>query len=309
MKKQFVEGLIELAEGDSNIILITADLGFGAFEKFEERFPNQYFNVGIAEQAMIGVASGMALLGKKVFVYSIGNFVSLRCLEQIRNDACYHNLNINIVCQGGGFTYGSAGMSHHATEDIGIIRVLPNISLFTPLNGDEAHAITKAVTLIDGVTYIRLENDNMCYQTPVRGNSYVPYLLKESGDILIASYGSIVSEVMASASDKLISVAVFPSLKPVDYELWVNFIRQYRYIVVVEEHQETGGLGSILSDLIVKSRLFIPLDIMAIKDAYTSVVGNQMYLRELNEIDEFSISNKIELLLNSSHLEDKKIVF
>ena len=132
MRDAFVNALLALAEKNSNIMLLTGDLGFGAFDQFIERYPKQFLNAGVAEQNMMGVATGMALSGYVVYVYSIGNFATLRCLEQIRNDACYHEANVKIVICGGGFSYGSLGMSHHATEDLSIMRALPNIKIIAP---------------------------------------------------------------------------------------------------------------------------------------------------------------------------------
>ena len=127
MRNAFVKELINLALNDKDVFLLVGDLGFGAVEGFENKFPDRFINMGICEQNMISVASGMAFEGKKVFVYSIGNFSSLRCLEQIRNDCAYHEANVKIVCVGGGFVYGSLGMSHHATEDLALLRALPNV--------------------------------------------------------------------------------------------------------------------------------------------------------------------------------------
>ena len=138
MRDAFMNALFDLAELDSDVMLLTGDLGFGVFEEFEEKHPSQYLNVGVAEQNMIGIATGLALEGKKIFVYSIGNFPTLRCLEQIRNDACYHMLNINIIASGGGFSYGGLGMSHHATEDLSIMRALPDMSVVAPATAWEA---------------------------------------------------------------------------------------------------------------------------------------------------------------------------
>ena len=122
MRDVFIQRLSHLAETNDDVFLITGDLGFGVLEDFENKFPNQFLNVGVSEQNMTGVATGMALDGYKVFTYSIANFTTLRCLEQIRNDACYHDVNVNVVSIGGGFGYGSLGMSHHATEDLSIMR-------------------------------------------------------------------------------------------------------------------------------------------------------------------------------------------
>ena len=132
MRDTFVKTLMHIAQKDKNVILITGDLGFGVLKPFWEKFPDQFINAGIAEQDMTGFAAGMALSGKTVFTYSIGNFPTLRCIEQIRNDCAYHNANVKIVCVGGGFTYGSLGMSHHATEDIAVMRALPNVTVMAP---------------------------------------------------------------------------------------------------------------------------------------------------------------------------------
>ena len=155
MRDNFINVLTDLAKNDKEIVLLTGDLGFGVFEKFESSFPDQYFNVGVAEQNMIGLATGLALEGKKVVTYSIGNFGILRCLEQIRNDACYHDVNITVIANGGGFSYGSLGMSHHTTEDLAILRALPNMSVIAPCTTNEAGDAIKAllsVCLISAAT-------------------------------------------------------------------------------------------------------------------------------------------------------------
>src|SRR5438552_18082328 len=129
MRAAFIRTLSELAEHDRRITLIVGELGFGVVESFAERFPNQFLNAGVAEQNMTGIAAGLALSGKVVFTYSIANFPTLRCLEQVRNDVCYHNLNVNIVAVGGGVVYGPLGYTHHAVEDLAIMRTLPNITV------------------------------------------------------------------------------------------------------------------------------------------------------------------------------------
>ena len=144
MRDAFTTALTKLAEKDKNIVFLTGDLGYGVFDNFESRFNQQYFNVGISEQNMIGLATGLALEGKKIVTYSIGNFGTLRCLEQIRNDACYHDVNITIVANGGGFSYGPLGMSHHTTEDLSIMRAFPNISVLAPCTEHDASEATTA---------------------------------------------------------------------------------------------------------------------------------------------------------------------
>jgi len=153
MRDTFVRTLIELAKEDKNIELVTGDLGFGVLKPYWEAVPEQFTNAGIAEQNMTTLAAGMALTGKTVFTYSIGNFPTLRCLEQIRNDCAYHNANVKVVCVGGGFVYGSLGMSHHATEDIAILRALPDVVVLAPGDLVEAEEATKAMAKYNGTCY------------------------------------------------------------------------------------------------------------------------------------------------------------
>jgi len=161
MREAFMKSLFSLAKKDPSVILITADLGYGVFDEFESKFPDQYLNVGVAEHSMMGVASGLALEGKIIFTYSIGNFPTLRCLEHIRNDACYHELNINIVTSGGGFSYGGLGMSHHATEDLSIMRALPGINVIAPGTAWEAGEATIALYHDKKVGYLRINKSKI----------------------------------------------------------------------------------------------------------------------------------------------------
>src|SRR5207302_2491203 len=152
----FFKTLLEMAEHDDRVTLVVGDLGFGVVESFAQRFPNRFVNVGVAEQNMTGIAAGMALSGKVVFTYSIANFPILRCLEQIRNDVCYHNANVKIVAVGGGLAYGSLGSTHHATEDLAIMRALPRMVVVAPGDPTEAEAATQAVAAHAGPCYLRL---------------------------------------------------------------------------------------------------------------------------------------------------------
>ena len=156
MRTAFINTLNELASRDERIWLLCGDLGFSVLEPFAKSFPNRYVNVGVAEQNMTGVAAGLALSGKIVFTYSIANFPVIRCLEQIRNDVCAHNLNVKIVSVGGGFAYGSAGYTHHGTEDLAIMRVLPNMTVLAPGDPVETRLLTVAATEQPGPCYLRL---------------------------------------------------------------------------------------------------------------------------------------------------------
>ena len=300
MRDSFVSALTRLAENDKNIVLLTGDLGYGVFENFESRFHKQYFNVGISEQNMIGLATGLALEGKKVVTYSIGNFGTLRCLEQIRNDACYHDTNITIVANGGGFSYGSLGMSHHTTEDLSIMRALPNISVVAPCTDNEASEATTTMITNSGVGYLRLDKDSakdcLSSQPFVIGKSR---RYKEGKDLTLIVTGGILSEAyIASEELKKLGIEVrlvgMHSIKPIDVDEIKNSALYTGGIVTIEEHNKDGGLGSAVSEVCMDLKM-IPNKFLRIglENKFSSIVGNQQYLRSRYEMDNRAIVKKI----------------
>lgn len=288
MRDTFVKTLVELAKKNKNIELVTGDLGFGVLKPFWEQCPNQFTNAGIAEQNMTGIAAGMALSGKIVFTYSIGNFPTLRCLEQIRNDCAYHNANVKIVCVGGGFSYGSLGMSHQATEDIAIMRALPNVAVFAPGDLVEAEEITKAIVDYPGTCYLRLGRggekrihdkiDNFQIGKAIK--------IKDGKDIAIFSTGAIFDEVL-DAYNELVKnginpvVYTFPTVKPIDKEAIIEIAKKCRYIFTVEEHNVVGGFGSAVSEVVASLKgKKATIHAVGLNDEYSTNVGNQKYLRK-----------------------------
>src|SRR2546429_5530524 len=155
MRTAFIQTLNELADRDPRVCLVVGDLGFSVIEEFAQKHPDQFVNAGVSEQNMIGLAAGMALTGKIVFTYSIGNFATLRCLEQIRKDVCYHRANVKVVAVGGGLAYGNLGVTHHASEDVAIMRALPNMTLVAPLDPVEGRLSTPALVAREGPHYLR----------------------------------------------------------------------------------------------------------------------------------------------------------
>ena len=160
MRDRFISELLQRAKSDQKILLITGDLGFGVFDKYREELPDQFINAGVSEQNMTALACGLALEGFKVFTYSIGNFPTLRCLEQIRNDVCYHDANVTVVSIGGGFSYGQLGVSHFATEDLSIMRAIPNLTILTPSGEQQVAEMVQGIDEIQGPKYIRLDKDS-----------------------------------------------------------------------------------------------------------------------------------------------------
>lgn len=291
MRDTFVKTLIEEAKKDSNIELVTGDLGFGVLKPYFEQLPNQFTNAGIAEQSMTGIASGMALCGKTVFTYSIGNFPTLRCIEQIRNDCAYPHANVKIVCVGGGFVYGSLGMSHQATEDIAIMRALPEVTVVCPGDLVEAAEATKAIAHIPGTVYLRLGRGGEKRIHDKIENFQIGKAIKiqDAKDdcdkkVALFSTGAILDEATDAA--KMLEQAgigveeySFHTVKPIDKDVILDCAKRYDYIVTVEEHNIIGGFASAVSEVITDSDEKAKLIKIGLNDEYCSKVGNQKYLR------------------------------
>ncbi len=300
MRDTFVKTLIELAKKDKNIELVTGDLGFGVLKPYWEALPDQFTNAGIAEQNMTTMAAGMALAGKTVFTYSIGNFPTLRCLEQIRNDCAYHNANVKIVCVGGGFVYGSLGMSHHATEDIAILRALPDVVVLAPGDLLEAEEATKAMVKHNGTCYLRLGRggEKKIHQKIENFRIGKAIKVKEGQRVAIFSTGAIFEEVEGAVEILKLkgidpAVYTFPTVKPLDTEVINNTAKDFDLIVTVEEHNIVGGFGSavaeVLAEQVTKARLLR----IGLNDTYSAIVGSQKYLRSQFGIDSSGIAEKI----------------
>ncbi len=301
MRDAFTAALQGLAKNDPNIFLITGDLGFGVLKPYWEIFPHQFFNAGISEQAMTGMAAGMALSGKTVFTYSIGNFPTLRCLEQIRNDCAYHRANVKIVCVGGGFVYGSLGMSHHATEDMAILRALPDVAVFTPGDPIEVRAVMPVLTSHPGTCYLRLGRggEPTLHQKPIENYRIGQGLcLQEGQDVALLSAGGILSQTIAAAElleKQGVSAGVysFPTLKPLDEDLVRRLAKALPLLVTVEEHTILGGLGGAVAETVsdmAGSRARVMR--IGMRDAYSTIVGSQQYLREQYGLDAAAIAQK-----------------
>ena len=307
MRDTFVRTLIEIAKKDKNVHLITGDLGFGVLKPYWEQLPDQFTNAGISEQNMTSVAAGMALEGKIVFTYSIGNFPTLRCLEQIRNDCAYHNANVKIVCVGGGFVYGPLGMSHHATEDLAIMRSLPNITVMAPGDLIEAEAATKAIYKHQGTCYLRLGRggEKQIHENKLEDFQIGKAIKIQDGErVAIFSTGAILDEVF-EAKDMLekegIRPAVFsfPTVKPIDVSTIETVTKNFSLLVIVEEHNIVGGFGSAVSEVIAELNTHKAKIVrMGINDEYCTIVGSQKYLRKMENIDSLNIIRLIKEHLN-----------
>lgn len=300
MRDTFVRTLIALAKENPNIELITGDLGFGVLKPFWERLPDQFINAGIAEQNMTSAAAGMALEGKTVFTYSIGNFPTLRCLEQIRNDCAYHGANVKIVCVGGGFVYGSLGMSHHATEDIAVMRALPGVAVLCPGDLVEAEEATKAIAKYPGTCYLRLGRGGEKRIHDHIDNFKIGKAIKihDGEKIAIFSTGAIFEEVadaeaILAEHDIYPAVYTFPTVKPIDRAAIARCAADFDMIVTVEEHNIVGGFGSAVAEVLAELPERASLLRIGIHDTYSSIVGSQKYLRSQFGLDSGGIATQV----------------
>lgn len=308
MRDAFVKRLSELAESDPRIVLITGDLGFGVLDEFERRFPGQYLNVGVAEQNMIAVGTGMALEGFVVFTYSIGNFPTLRCLEQIRNDTCYHEASVKIVSVGGGFSYGQLGMSHHATEDLSIMRAIPGLAVCAPGSASEVRQAVDAIVEQRGPVYLRLERGSSEFRDE-GGSTFIlgrARMLRDGDGLTLIATGAIVAEAIA-AGELLSSAGIdcrilsMHTLKPLDVDAIIAAATETGGIVTIEENTILGGLGGAVAEQCLEKglrpRRYLRL---GIPDQYTSIVGDQAYLRRQVGLDRNSIATSVQRLLEES---------
>ena len=287
MRDPFVRALMERAAADPRLVLITGDLGFGVLRPFQEKFPAQYINAGIAEQAMTGMAAGLAMTGRTVLTYSIGNFPTFRCLEQIRNDCAYHELNVKIVCVGGGFVYGPLGMSHHATEDISVLRALPGVTVFTPGDPSEVEAVVPVMLDTPGTCYLRLGRGGEPRVHTSRITDWKApeaLTLMEGQDVAILSAGGILTQAVGAGEELLrcgihAQVMSFPCLKPLDVKTVSELGRRFRHVVTVEENTVVGGFGSAVAEVLAEEGSGCRLHRIGMQDEYSTIVGTQQYLR------------------------------
>jgi transketolase len=259
MRVEFVKAVNLVLARDESSIFITGDLGYNALEETKAVYGKRFLNAGVAEQNMVGVAAGMALTGLRPWVYSIAPFATLRCLEQIRNDVCLHRLPVRIAGNGGGYTYGIMGATHHALEDLAVLRPLPNMHLFFPCSNDQVAVAVEKMASLEAPAYIRLAISPFTTQAPVLSENPQTltrqYAAATNGDagvtlvgvghgVQVALRALVTSDFPAGKVD-VFGVARFPWNLESDVAL-AESVRRNRSVVVVEEHYRDGGMGESL---------------------------------------------------------------
>ena len=288
MRKAFNKELLKIAKLDPRVFMILADIGYGEIEEFAETFPDRFINCGVAEQNMTGVACGVAMEGNIAVTYSIANFPTLRCLEQIRNDVCYHNANVKIVIIGGGMAYGELGISHHSTEDIAIMRALPNMVVLAPCDKAETVALTDAMMAYDGPVYFRCgyKGEPDLHNGPIEAKIGGSAQLRDGKAATVFFAGTVgvnakqaVDELAAEGIDcRLVSLY---SIKPIDKAAILRAATETNAIVTLEEHNICGGVGSAVAEVLMDEGAGnVPFKRLAMPDVNATKVGCQAWMRE-----------------------------
>ncbi len=297
MRDTFIATLGQILKRDKDTYLLTGDLGFCIFDEIRKYTPDQFINVGVAEQNMVGIATGMSLTGKKVFCYSIANFVFMRNLEQIRNGPIYHDTNVTLVCSGGGFSYGQLGYSHFAIEDYGILSTLKKLNVFLPSTSEQVRESTIRCHQMDGPKYLRLEKNEFDHKKLTMSVDAE----NEVDSLGLSCYGKGNTKKAVVAIGGLLDVAVnaYNSMKAANkfsvYSItdcnavYLPYFRQemkqYEFIVVIEEHVEANSIGQKIKANLVDTEVLN----IAINEPYPSFVGDQSYLREYYNLTEKNI--------------------
>lgn len=295
MRDTFTRCLEAYAQDHPELVLVTGDLGFGVLFPYMKKFPDRFINAGIAEQAMMSMAAGMALEGKTVVVYSIGNFPTLRCLEQIRNCCAYHEVNVKIVCVGAGFVYGALGMSHHATEDMSALRLLPGVKVYAPADAIETEAVMTPFLSEPGVAYLRIGRggERLCHTAGSLAGYRCGQAVEQFAgtDAYILTAGNILPSAI-DAARKLgehglsVGVASFPTVKPLDEEYLARVAARVPVMYTLEEHTVVGGFGGAVCEAVSSLRGPRARVVrLGLEDTYCAVVGNQAYLEERFGLD------------------------
>lgn len=289
MRNAFADELTKLSDSDPRLVMLSGDIGNRLFDKFRAAHPDRFYNCGVAEQNMTGVAAGMALSGMRPITYTITPFVTTRCLEQIRTDICYHDLPVMIVAVGAGLSYAGLGPTHHACEDIAFLRAIPNMVVVCPGDAWEVRATMRAALKQDRPVYIRMgkRGEPKIHQdVPADFQIGKALTISEGRDVCLLSNGTMLPEVIETAhllADKGISATVtsFHTVKPLDEAFLRDAIKRYRLIATIEEHSLIGGFGAAVAEWLIDNDLR-PNKIIRFgtPDAFFKKSGEQEYARE-----------------------------
>lgn len=301
MRTAFINTLLKMAKKDRRIMLLTGDLGYSVFEQYIKDLPRQYINMGVSEQNMAGVAAGMAMEEKIPFMYSIIPFTTMRNFEQIRNDICYQNLNVKIVGVGSGFSYGPYGHTHHGLEDIGILRTLANLKIFSPGDVREVKSVVEEAMKINGPVYIRLgriSESPYVHEKRYAFSAGKGIIVQEGLDCTIFSTGTMLYSGLLVARQlrkkgikaRLISMH---TIKPLDVNIILDSARKTKGLFTLEEHSIIGGLGSAVAEVLAENNTNVIFKRIGVPDHFTKAIGSQEYMRRTNGLSVDQVTETI----------------
>jgi transketolase len=294
--------IFALAKKDPRIVVLSADTGAFIFKQFKKELPNQFFYTGITEQNTMSVAAGLARMGRKPFVFGISNFVTHRCLEQIRVDVCGMNLPVTILGTGTGLIYSSDGLTHHITEDVSVMRALPNMQIYSPSDHNCLASLIHTAYRSNSPCYIRFDKGPFvrkydhdtglttfyaCFPAALSLYKKSIYIIANGVTVDIALK---VREKLLEEKDFSIGVIDVFRLKPFREKELASFLRsRASYLITLEEHNVVGGLGTIIQEFVVQNNLNIPVKVLGIPDTFITAVGDRDYLRKLYGLDVDSV--------------------
>jgi transketolase len=300
MRRAVAAALEELAAADERVVVLTGDLGYLVLDRFAERFPARFFNVGVAEQDMVGIATGLAEAGFIPFLYSISTFAVLRPFEFIRNGPVQHDLPVRILGVGCGVDYGLNGTSHYGLEDVGVLRGQPGLGIVAPADGDQARAALHATWNAPGPIYYRISKDDV---PPVPGlhGAFAPgraQVIRHGDEVLLIALGNMAGETMAAAVELATlgvnaTVAVVASVAPAPVEDLLALLRSHAVAFTVEAHYTTGGLGSLVAEVMADHAVGCPLVRCGIAPAARGGVGSSRFLMERERLTRSHLAARV----------------
>jgi transketolase len=299
VRKAFVGTLVQIARQDSRVVLLTGDLGFTVIEPFAEEFPDRFFNVGVAEQNMIALATGLAESGLIPFAYSIATFATMRAYEFIRNGPAAHGLPVRIVGVGGGFDYGSAGPTHYGMEDLALMRMQPSMTVIAPADYLQASAALSASWDLPGPIYFRIGKEESATVPGLGGRFRMGHAeqVRDGKDLLVVATGSHAVQAV-SAAEQLASkgvestVLVVPTLRPAPDADLEAALAEFPIAITVEGHYIHGGLGSLVSELIAETGASCTLVRCGVTTLIDGVTGGGAYMDRVHGLSPDAIASK-----------------
>lgn len=301
MRNAIIDEVYKIMKKNKDSYFLTGDLGYNTLEKIEKDFGPRFINVGVAEQNMIGIASGLALTGKKVYCYSIIPFLTMRCFEQIRNDICYHDLDVTLLGAGSGLSYGILSSTHFALEDIAILRSLPNMNIFAPCDEMEAALGMRALADFHKPLYVRIGGrvEPIIYKKPYKFIFGRANIVQKGKDIAVFVNGTLIEEVIKATQivkDQLkltTTIVDIHTIKPLDKDTIINEAKDKKIIFTVEEHGEIGGLGSAVSEIVSEFCPGTKVIRIGTDDKFIKIVGTRTFLRKHLGLDSKGITKRI----------------